>query len=69
MSLIKKIDVEAHFAERRRRRLVASGFAKQSTSERVLVIATEAASADASVFKKDFSVEHSFKMVSATSSE
>jgi hypothetical protein len=33
MSLIKKIDVDAHFAERRRMRLAAIGFAKKPAAK------------------------------------
>jgi hypothetical protein len=59
MSLIKKIDVEAHFAARRRMRLAAVGFRREPSSKGVSGHKPATAEAQATGFKEDFSLEHS----------
>ena len=59
MSLIKKIDVEEHFASRRRMRLAAIGFTRKPVSKGTSVLAPTTAKAKASGFREDFSAEHS----------
>jgi hypothetical protein len=66
MSLIKKIDVEAHFAERRRLRLVRAGLASHPTAKRSSALEAAGTKANASGFRDDFSIEHSFPKGPAT---
>jgi hypothetical protein len=67
MSLIKKVDVEAHFAERRRMRLAAIGFTRKPASKGAS--APMAAQQKTSGFREDLSLEHSSRRASATSSK
>jgi hypothetical protein len=59
MSLIKKIDVEAHFASRRRARLALARLATLPAVKLSSVSVEAGAKADASGFREDFSLEHS----------
>ncbi len=59
MSLIKKKDVEAHFAARRRVRLAALGFVRKPVTNGIPVPERAVKRAKTSDFRKDFSVEHS----------
>jgi hypothetical protein len=59
MTLIKKIDVDDHFAARRKMRLAAMGLMKQPAATAPLGPEAAARKANASGFKKDFSPEHS----------
>ena len=59
MSLIKKIDVEAHFAERRRMRLAALGFAGKPAAKGALAPEASGTKADVPGFKQSSSIEHS----------
>ena len=68
MALIKKIDVNDHFAARRKMRLAARGLMSQPAA--IAPLGPEAAGrkANASGFKEDFSPEHSaLKLPEATS--
>jgi hypothetical protein len=65
MSLIKKIDVEAHFAEKRRLRLVRAGLATHPTAKGLSALDAAGAKSKASGFRDDFSIEHSFPTGSA----
>jgi hypothetical protein len=58
MSLIKKIDVEAHFAARRRARQALARLATLPAVKLPSVAGTAGANADASGFREDFSLEH-----------
>jgi hypothetical protein len=59
MTLIKKIDVEVHFAARRRRRRAAAGFASQPDGTACSGIKAVGPKANVSGFKEDFALEHS----------
>jgi hypothetical protein len=59
MSLIKKKDVEAHFAARRRVRLAALGFVRKPVSSGIPVPERATKRAKTSGFREDFSIEHS----------
>jgi hypothetical protein len=60
MSLIKKVDLEAHFAERRRMRLAANGFTRTPASKApsAPVSAKAAVKVNTPGFREDFSLEH-----------
>jgi hypothetical protein len=68
MSLIKKVDVEAHFAERRRMRLAANGFTRKPASKAAAVPgrAKAAVQTNTSGFREDSSVERSSPKAPAT---
>jgi hypothetical protein len=59
MTLIKKIDVEAHFAARRRMRLAAAGFRILPNVTGCSGIEDVGPKANVSGFKQDFALEHS----------
>jgi hypothetical protein len=59
MPLIKKIDVNEHFAARRRMRLAARGLVRQPAATAPLGPEAAGRKADASGFEKDVSLEHS----------
>jgi hypothetical protein len=59
MALIKKIDVNDHFAARRKMGLAARGLMKQSSATAPLAAEVAASKANASGFKQDSSPEHS----------
>ena len=68
MPLIKKIDVNDHFAARRKMRLAAMGLKKQPAATAPLGAEATAGKANASGFKKDFSLERSaLKLPESTS--
>jgi hypothetical protein len=69
MSLIKKIDVEEHFAARRRMRLAAIGFTRKPASKGNSVPAPTTAKAKGPGFREDFSAEHSSPGLSVTPSK
>jgi hypothetical protein len=59
MALIKKIDVNDHFAARRKMRLAARGLMRQPATTVPLRPEAAGRKADASGFEKDVSLEHS----------
>jgi hypothetical protein len=59
MPLIKKIDVNDHFAARRKMRLAARGLMRQPAATAPSGSETAGGKANASEFGKDVSVEHS----------
>jgi hypothetical protein len=69
MSLIKKIDVEAHFAARRRTRLAAMGFTRKSAAKVSPAIAPAVVRTNTPAFRNDFPVEPSFSGASTTPSK
>jgi hypothetical protein len=69
MSLIKKIDVEAHFAERRRLRLARAGLATCPAAKRPSALEAVGTKVNSSGFSDDSSIEHSFPNGPATPSK
>jgi hypothetical protein len=68
MALIKKIDVNDHFAARRKMRLAARGLMRQPAATAPLGPEAAGREANASGFEKDLSLEHSvLKLPEATS--
>jgi hypothetical protein len=68
MALIKKIDVNDHFAARRKMRLAARGLMRQPAATAPLGTASAGGEANASGFEKDFPLEHSaLKLPESTS--
>jgi hypothetical protein len=59
MALIKKIDVNDHFAARRKMRLAAWGLMRQPAATAPFRPEASGRKANASEFEKDVSVEHS----------
>jgi hypothetical protein len=66
MTLIKKIDVNEHFAVRRRMRRAAAGLLSQPDATGFSGPEAASAKAKASGFREDYSLEHSSPSVSAT---
>lgn len=66
MALIKKIDVNEHFAARRRMRLAAAGFTRRPAAAGLPVPETAGRKADAAGFKEDVHTQHSSPSVPAT---
>jgi len=58
MSLIKKIDVEAYFAEKRRLRLVRAGLATHPATKRSSALEAARTKANTLGFRGDLSIEH-----------
>jgi len=65
MSLIKKIDVEAYFAEKRRLRIVSDGLATHPAARRSSALEAAGTKANMSGFRGDLSIEHPFSKGSA----
>ncbi len=69
MSLIKKIDVEAHFAEKRRLRRARAGLATRPAAQRPSALEAAGTKVNVPGFRDDSSTEHSFRNGPATSAK
>jgi hypothetical protein len=66
MILIKKVDVEAHFAEKRRLRRASAGLATRPAAKCSSAFEAAGTKVNVSGFRDDSSTEHSFRNGPAT---